>query len=392
MGQREGADSNYKEGGGQLAPIHRFQFLVIGGSGRTRDHWSRLRWLAAGLFNCYCILGFVLATVFMLSRAASRCLMPGVLLLLSASAIAQTASPAIWLGGLDPISRHAKYPDMSSDYMDMFQPNAPWNHAAASVKVFELGPKFVMEASDEMLSQIFSNLKQRNISVAIGASWLPGSDACGKGVEGFTHSGTAVSVANRIHRLGGDVKYVVMDEPLYFGHKYNKQNACQWPIPEVASKVAVEIAAFQQVFPSAQICDAEPVATPDVGWVSEIMQWTHAYQSATHLSLACFQADVQWTGPWQQQLAELKNRLHAAGIQLGIIYNGDGNAQTGLQWTQQSEQRIRMVEANPALMPDQALIQSWTREPDRMLPENQTGTMTSLVLQYVQQHKANDGR
>jgi hypothetical protein len=50
---------------------------------------------------------------------------------------------------------------------------------------------------------------------------------------------------NRIHRLGGDVKYVVLGEPLYFGYKYNKQNACQWPIPEMARKVAVEIAALR---------------------------------------------------------------------------------------------------------------------------------------------------
>ena len=183
-----------------------------------------------------------------------------------------------------------------------------------------------------------------------------------------------------------------MDEPLYFGHRYNRQNACQWPIPEVASKVAVEIAAFQRVFPSVQVCDVEPVATPDAGWVNEIMQWARAYESATHQPLACFHADVQWAGPWQQQLAELTRRLHATGVKLGIIYNGDGNAQTGLQWTQQAEQRIRMVEANPALMPDQTLIQSWTRQPERMLPESQPGTMTNLVLQYAQQHKANGGR
>jgi hypothetical protein len=305
---------------------------------------------------------------------------------------ASVQTPQIWLDGLDPISRHAKYPDLPSDYMDMFQPNAPWNHAAAAVRVFELGPRFVMEASDGMLSEILAGLKQRNIAVAIGASWLPGSEACGKGVEGFTHPGTAATVANRIHRLGGEVTYVAMDEPLYFGHKYNKQNACQWPIPEVASKLAIEIAAFQRVFPSALVCDVEPVAIPDAGWVNEILQWGQAYQSATRQSLACFQADVQWTGPWQQQLPELENRLHAAGMKLGVIYNGDGKAQTALEWARQAEQRMRMVEAGPALMPDQALIQSWTRQPDRMLPENQPGTLTNLVLQYVQLHKESGRR
>jgi hypothetical protein len=45
-----------------------------------------------------------------------------------------------------------------------------------------------------------------------------GGDACGRGVEGFTDPGTAESVANRIQRLGGNVQYVVLDEPLDFGH------------------------------------------------------------------------------------------------------------------------------------------------------------------------------
>jgi hypothetical protein len=155
----------------------------------------------------------------------------GLFLILNWNGMAASAqTPQIWLDSLDPISRHTKFPDTTSDYMDMFQPNAPWNRAAADMKVFELGPKFVMEASDGMLAQIFADLKRRNIGVAIGASWLPGSDACGKGVEGFTHSGTAESVANRIHRLGGDVEYVVMDEPLYFGHKYNPAMDASLPI------------------------------------------------------------------------------------------------------------------------------------------------------------------
>jgi hypothetical protein len=298
---------------------------------------------------------------------------------------ASAPAPQVWLGGLDPLSRQAKYPGMPSDYMDLFQPAAPWTHAAAVVKVFELGPKFVAEAPDGMLSQIFTDLKRRNIAVAIGASWLPGGDGCGKGVEGFSHPGTAESVADRIHRLGGDVKYVVMDEPLYFGHQYTKQNACGWPIPEVARRVAAGIAAFQKVFPAAQICDVEPVGIPIADWSDEILQWTQAYQAATRQRLACFQADMQWTGTWQQQVRVLKPRLRSAGIELGIIYNGDGTAQTGVAWTQQAEQRFRMIEADPALMPDQALIQSWTRQPDHMLPENRPGTLTHLVLKYVQQ-------
>jgi hypothetical protein len=296
---------------------------------------------------------------------------------------ANAAVLQVWFAGLDPISRHAKFPNTPSDYMAMFQPDAPWHRAAAAVQVFELGPRFVTEAPDTTLAQVFADLKRRHIAVAIGASWLPGGDACGKGVEGFMHPGTAESVANRIHRLGGEVQYVVLDEPLYFGHRYDKQNACRWSIAEVARNLATGIAAFQRMFPQAKLCESEPVAIPDAGWIEEIMQWTQAFKSATGSPLACLHADVQWSGPWRQELPALKNRLHAAGVQLGIIYNGDGKAQSGTEWTRQSEERFRMVENGTGLVPDQALLQSWTRQPDHMLPEDKQGTMTWLVNRYV---------
>jgi hypothetical protein len=65
------------------------------------------------------------------------------------------------------------------------------------------------------------------------------------------------------------------------------------------------------------------------------------------------------------------------------IYNGDGKAQSGIEWTRQSEERFRMVENGARLIPDQALLQSWTRQPDHVLPKKHRGTMTWLVNQYV---------
>jgi hypothetical protein len=163
--------------------------------------------------------------------------------------------------------------------------------------------------------------------------------------------------------------------------RYDKQNACRWSIQEVAHNIAAGIAAFLRVFPQARICESEPIATPDAGRIEEIMQWTQAFKAATGHPLACLHADVRWSGPRQQQLPERKSRLHAAGIQLDIIYNGDGKAQSGIGWTRQSMDRVRM-ESGASLAPNQALLQSWTRQPDRMLPEDERGTMTWLVNQY----------
>jgi hypothetical protein len=85
---------------------------------------------------------------------------------------ANSEGPQVWLAGLDPISRSTKFPGSSSDYLDMFRPDAAWHRAAAGVQVFELGPRFVMEAPDSTLAQIFADLERRRIALAIGASWL----------------------------------------------------------------------------------------------------------------------------------------------------------------------------------------------------------------------------
>jgi hypothetical protein len=37
---------------------------------------------------------------------------------------ANSVAPQVWLAGLDPISRNAKFPGSPSDYLDMFQPDA----------------------------------------------------------------------------------------------------------------------------------------------------------------------------------------------------------------------------------------------------------------------------
>jgi hypothetical protein len=111
--------------------------------------------------------------------------------------------------------------------MDLFRANAPWSRVASIVKVFEVGPEFTMEAPDQMLLQVSSDLKRRGIALAIGAEWLPGSDTCGYRVEGFSHPGTAQSVAERFQRLGIDIAYVAFDEPLYYGHQYDRKNGCR---------------------------------------------------------------------------------------------------------------------------------------------------------------------
>jgi hypothetical protein len=303
--------------------------------------------------------------------------------LVSGSAVAAE----IWLAGTDPVVRRTSYKDeQPSDYMQLFEDNAAWANAAANVNAFKTTTQFVVGATDEQLTKMFAGLKKRKISFAMETLMLPpGDKGCGQGIEGYLDPNGLRAVIERIRRLGGDLRYIAMDEPLWFGHISNQPNACHSPIESVAQEVAFRISVIKKVFPNVEIGDIEPIATPAQpnDWMDEITQWIQAYQKATGFQLRFFDADVTWAGPWQSQLRSLTTHLNAAKILFGIIYNGDPTDPTGVAWTTHAEERFSRVENDPTIIPQRAVLQSWTLQPSHMLPETEPGTMTYLVDRYT---------
>jgi hypothetical protein len=293
----------------------------------------------------------------------------------------------IWLAGTDPVVRRTSYKDeQPSDYMQLFEDNAAWAKAAANVNAFKTTTQFVVGATDAQLAKMFAGLKKRNISFAMETLMLPpGDKGCGKGIEGYLDPNGLRSVIERILRLGGDLRYIAMDEPLWFGHTSNQQNACHSSIESVAQEVVFRISVIKKLFPNVEIGDIEPIATamqPN-DWMEEINQWIQAYQKATGFPLRFFDADVTWAGPWQLQLKSLATHLNAAKILFGIIYDGDPTDPNGVTWTTHAEERFSRVENDPTMAPQRAILQTWTLQPSRMLPETEPGTMTYLVDRYT---------
>ena len=313
----------------------------------------------------------------------------GVWLVATSGTSSAAGSKEVWLSGVPPFVREKMFQESDSDYMDLFRPHAPWSKAAQTVKVFMINGGLVMHQSDEELKAVFSDLKRRNIALAIEMGLLSGKDsagrqACGVGIEGFAAPDNAKVVADRIQKAGGVLAYVAMDEPLWYAHHFSGKNACGWTMEDVARDIVPRVAALREKFPAVQIGDIEPVGTaqpPD--WVEEISQWTQVYRKVVGEPLGFFHADVAWNGPWQQQLPAVKSRISAAGLKFGIIYDGGGGKEeSDGEWTREAEQRFRIVESNPSMIPDHAIIQSWARWPKKMLPEDQPGTLTNLVLKY----------
>jgi hypothetical protein len=315
-----------------------------------------------------------------------RAIRPAALILMSCMVSLTSANArAIWFGGVAPpvVGHNGQASSPPSDYMELFKPQAPWSGAIKHVTVLAVTTRFLLQGTDNDLSAVFQDLKRRHIALAVGLGFLGGQN-CGNGVEGFAYPTTAAALARRIRDLGGELNYLAMDEPLFFGHQYLGPSSCKFPIAEIARQVAVHVREMRQVFPKLQVGDMEPIGSDDPkDRVAEVVQWIAAYRGAMGEPLAFLQADVQWAKPWKQELGLLADSLHSAHVDFGIIYDGNNSDTTGREWVRHAEERFVAVEADPALVPDQAILASWMPQPEHNLPETDPEAMTYLVNRYA---------
>ncbi len=294
--------------------------------------------------------------------------------------ICQAHAREIWLSGLDQITRARKEPGAASDFMLLFEPGAPWTAAEKKVHVLKVSTPFLLNGSEEDLRKAFAGLKERNIRLGVETGFLSGDGVCGKGMEGFAAAGTAAVLAARVKRLGGDLSYVAMDAPLWFGRYANSKTACHWEISAIAHQVAEGVAMISRSFPSVKVGDIEPLGVPaTIPWMNDISQWSEAYRSATGTKLAFLHADVQWRGDWQSQLKAASHFAADSGMQFGVIINSNYPDNNDNDWTENAKGRLTAVRSDLGSLPDQVIVQSWTVAPRRFLPETQPGTLTNLV-------------
>jgi hypothetical protein len=285
------------------------------------------------------------------------------------------SSPAIWFS---PRSG----PNELTELMPLFQPESPWQQVASHIRVFEISGGAARNGSESEIRAIAVNLKRRQIALGLGMSPLSGRGNCGRGVEGYSAPRQPLADARRLQALGGDATYESMDEPLYYGHVFDGDNACRSPIAEIAHEVAAKVKDVQTVYPTVKIGDVEPVGGESSTSLADLEEWFSAYRAAAGQELAFFRADIQWNRPWQDQMLALSNLLHNRGVPLQIIYNG--NAQSDEEWVEEATHRFQEYESSERRPPAVAVFQCWTENPTQVLPEADPSTLTGLVKHYVE--------
>jgi hypothetical protein len=271
------------------------------------------------------------------------------------------------------------------DFMTLFRSDAPWTAAASHVSVVEISDHFAQTAPASDMVQIGTDVHTRGIDLAVGVLALPGRGPgwCGYQVEGYSAPGGPRALADRLKAIGVTPKYFSMDEPLYFGHAFVRQGGrlgCQRSVAELAKDVGENVRRVRDVFPHARFGDVEPALALRL---NEIEEWLDSFEKNAGTKLAFFRVDMDWKRTWKLDLPALSDLLRRKGVQLQVIYNGNGSEHTDQGWLTDAKAHFVAFESNFPQLANAVMIQSWNPHPGRILPDSDPDTLTSLINVYV---------
>jgi uncharacterized protein (TIGR03437 family) len=278
--------------------------------------------------------------------------------------------------------------------MDLFTDTASWSKAASRVQIFKLYASVFLDSylsgslTDDQIRQVLAEISRRHMALAV--EWGPLTPQnCGTGVEGFEGDG-AQKLATRIQQLGGNLQYIMMDEPLRHGGLYSGPNACNWTPEQVAANAVQAVNVVKSVFPNVIVGDSEliPDNEDSLDWLHKNLAWFSAWQKAYGKPLAFFHADVDRGYPtWRDDVAAVRQATTQAGIPFGMIYNGRLLDLTDADWISDAVNFFIDYELH-STPPAQVIFQSWNNQPKQVLPETDPSSFTYIIDRYFRQRTA----
>lgn len=319
------------------------------------------------------------------------------LLFPSGSLLAQSRTPQIWFnltnynmpGGVDGPQGWNKL------FVDS---DAPWPGFMNHVQV--VAAAGIMQVPDDVLSKMFTRLREKHIPFAmesLAQSWVHEPE-CGHGVESYYDPPGARKVAEKIRADGGQIDYIAMDEPLFYGRYYSGHDACHSSIDNVAERAAAIMREYQKLFPNVVIGDIEPfpAITSQPNWQAEYTAWSKAFSAAMGQKLAFLQIDINWRGgtgggsraDWQQSLRQTTSFAQSHQLPIGIIYNGNMTPamSSDKEWLDSAAQNIAQIEGKMGIIPSQAIFHSWDKFPRRSITDETGLGEDYLVKYYLSRH------
>lgn len=300
-----------------------------------------------------------------------------------------------WFTALDNVADYGVRPG-APDYFNLFSANAPWQNSLRHIQVFKIYSQFLQRASDAELVTLFTFLRNNNIALAMEHGPLNrGNRNCGLGVEGYGGVSEVPFYAQKIKSNGGELAFIALDEPMYYGHYKTVGGiapniSCEFSIPELAQNVALTYEAYRREFPFVMVGDIEPFfAMPSTGWATKYAQFLDLYKQATDVSMAFVHDDAEVESiHWQQKISSIHSLLNQRLIPYGVIRNGTSYATSNKQWIDSAISRINTYKELRLQTPAHNIFQTWVAYPTHVLPETDSTTLTYLSNWYFTQFLA----
>ena len=283
---------------------------------------------------------------------------------------APSTATMLWMGGSSAPGR---------SYADLIASGTNWfvEGGASVLKVYDFDLAYLPEAT---LKSLIAYLKANNIKLAVEsylATARPGQTGEGLQTSGFTQQWVS-----RVQKFGGTVDYVQMDEALYRGNIVYGRS-----LNDLAVDVAANVAIIRKAFSGVQIGDIEPFQSGDTRGMALVQNWLAAYKAATGTAIDSFIPDLAYNAQSAAQLLSslelLSSSLHAQGTHLGILYTGDETDGSNAAWGGSVERHFAAITADPKILIDYAVIQTWQAFPIAATQTNVVGTMVNVAAEYT---------
>ena len=284
----------------------------------------------------------------------------------------------------------------STDFIHIFQDNAPWPHARAKTQVFGVYAGWLTSISDDQFQSFIQFLTANNMAIEVEAPALQATASCGTGVEGYVPYGQTIhdftfAYLQRLKAHGftannGPPLFIKVDEPYFFGSVVGDPRSCHLSTEQVAAQVGQYVQLVQTVYPHAIVGDVEPVVgnayVPDI--VTALDQWHDTYKAVTGSAFPFYFADIDFSDPaWPTIVKQLEDQTHHRGMNFGIIYIGDITDTSDNEWAGKVVSRFQTYQLQGAGHPDYVLFQSWEPHPTLCLPETNPITFTGVIDAYL---------
>ena len=279
---------------------------------------------------------------------------------------------------------------LNHDFPHLFDSDPQWS---ARTDVFQISPALSgPEGPEDELLRVNAFLKQRHIKLATGvlATLMdepkPPPTECGYGIEGSRPPGQDELIFRRLKRLGMDIAYLSLDEPLFFNHFYQGRNACRHAIADVARRAAAAVAEIRKSYPDVRVEDDEaPPPIPLAQWRDDFGAWLTAYREAAGAPFDAVAFDVNLFTDWRPRVAAGVAIARRNGVRAGIYIIKPGPGASDAQAVAAYKQAIAAVDASKITF-DFVKIANWTLHPSANLPQSEPTTLTYVLDYYNRTH------